>query len=187
MFTVIPQLLRGRPEKKRGRGKHREQSKECGFAGGVLLTDRRRRRRASRGYPHATGRRSPAGASRERRPWWRMLRVVVKRTAASRAVSGGRRCDGRLSPCGRKIKVIKDHVNHTLSFSTTRLQAGQYSVGTERTRSTSHFACLDRFLSHQHALRLRQFQHLNTSAAILWSYSIFGHMWSPTHFPFPSP
>ena len=36
------------------------------------------------------------------------MRVVVKRTGASRAVSGGRRCDGRLSPCGRKIKVIKD-------------------------------------------------------------------------------
>ena len=36
MFTVIPQLLRGRPEKKRRRGKHREQSKECGFAGGSV-------------------------------------------------------------------------------------------------------------------------------------------------------
>ena len=34
MLGIVAQLLRGRPENKRRRGKHQEQSKECGFAGG---------------------------------------------------------------------------------------------------------------------------------------------------------
>ena len=34
VLRVVAELLRGRPENKRRRGKHREKSKECGFAGG---------------------------------------------------------------------------------------------------------------------------------------------------------